>query len=321
MNATNGNMVRIGVFYDGNFFFHVSNYYQYHHERRQRLSVGGLHHFLREEVASMERTDVSRCPIVAAHYFRGRLRASDADDRDLLYRERVFDDVLIREGINAHYTPMSREGERDIDVWLSLEAFEMAADRRIDLAVLVCCDGDYLWLARKLVGRGIRVMVLGWDFRYQDVNGFERETRTAQSLLEEATYPVQMNEVIDDLGRRDEQQINSLFVPRKEYSTISGPPSLPPQMGSLSSLGDDFIPAPSNGSSDETHGIEMVGTISAIKNGYGFITPAIGGENVFFFHADVVGKDFLELKLGEKVEYYATSNERGPCAKGVRVVG
>jgi len=320
MNATNGDMVRIGVFYDGNFFFHVSNYYQYHHERRQRLSVGGLHHFLRDEVAAMEHTDFSHCPIVAAHYFRGRLRASDADDRDLLYRERVFDDVLIREGINAHYTPMSREGERDIDVWLSLEAFEMAADHRIDVAVLVCCDGDYLWLVRKLVGRGIRVMVLGWDFRYQDVNGFERETRTAQSLLEEATYPVQMNEVIDDHGRRDEQQINSLFVPRKEYSPLTGPPSLPSQVGSLSSL-DDFIPAPSNGSSDETHGIEMVGTISAIKNGYGFITPAIGGENVFFFHADVVGKDFLELKLGEKVEYYATSNERGPCAKGVRVVG
>lgn len=321
MTATNGKMVRIGVFYDGNFFFHVSNYYQYHHERRQRLSVGGLHHFLRDEVAHLERTDPQYCPIVAAHYFRGRLRASDADDRDLLYRERVFDDVLIREGINAHYTPMSREGERDIDVWLSLEAFEMAADHRIDVAVIVCCDGDYLWLVRKLVGRGIRVMVLGWDFRYQDVNGFERETRTAQILLEEATYPVQMNEVIDNHSRRDEQQINSLFVPRKEYVPMSSS-SFP---SSPSSLSDDDLPpissSDSSSSSDEVHGIEMVGTISAIKNGYGFITPAIGGENVFFFHADVVGKDFLELKLGEKVEYYATSNERGPCAKGVRVVG
>jgi cold shock CspA family protein len=272
-------------------------------------------------VASMERTDVSHCPIVAAHYFRGRLRASDADDRDLLYRERVFDDVLIREGINAHYTPMSREGERDIDVWLSLEAYEMAADHRIDVAVLVCCDGDYVWLVRKLVGRGIRVMVLGWDFRYQDVNGFERETRTAQILLEETTYPVQMNEVIDSQTRRDEQQISSLFVPRKEYTSMSSSSALPSQMTSMGSNGGEIMTVPSNGSSDETHGIEMVGTISAIKNGYGFITPAIGGENVFFFHADVVGKDFLELKLGEKVEYYATSNERGPCAKSVRVVG
>ena len=51
------------------------------------------------------------------------------------------------------------------------------------------------------------------------------------------------------------------------------------------------------------------------------ITPAIGGENIFFFHADVQGKDFLELKLGEKVEYISTVNERGPCARNVRVVG
>src|SRR5580765_5676309 len=98
----NSPMIRIGIFYDGNFFFHVSNYYQYHHERRQRLSVGGLHAFVRAAVARLEpeqNIDVRHCPISEAHYFRGRLRASDADDRDLLYRERVFDDVLIREAV------------------------------------------------------------------------------------------------------------------------------------------------------------------------------------------------------------------------------
>ena len=77
----------------------------------------------------------------------------------------------------------------------------------------------------------------------------------------------------------------------------------------------------SNGAPEDIQGIEMVGMISALKNGYGFITPAIGGENIFFFHADVQGRDFLDLKLGEKVEYISTSNERGPCAKNVQVVG
>lgn len=318
MNPTTGPAARIGVFYDGNFFFHVSNFYQYHHERRQRLSVGGLHAFIREEVAEREGRKFKHCPIVAAHYFRGRLRASDADDRDLLYRERVFDDVLIREGINAHYTPMSREGEKGISVWLSLDAFELAADNRIDVAVLVCCDGDYLWLVRKLLGRGIRVMILGWDFRYQDVNGFERETRTAQILLEEATYPVSMSEVIDDRGR-SESEINSLFVPRKEYYPTATPTPIPPAMGAGG--GSQLMPSPSSGGESDEQALEMVGTISAIKNGYGFITPAIGGENVFFFHADVMGKNFLDLQIGEKVEYLATVNERGPCARSVKIVG
>ena len=30
----------------------------------------------------------------------------------------VFDDVLIREGVQAHYLPMLREGEKNIDTWL-----------------------------------------------------------------------------------------------------------------------------------------------------------------------------------------------------------
>ena len=33
MAEVDGKLTRIGIFYDGNFFFHVSNYYHYHHER------------------------------------------------------------------------------------------------------------------------------------------------------------------------------------------------------------------------------------------------------------------------------------------------
>jgi cold shock CspA family protein len=312
MNGS-GVLTRVGVFYDGNFFFHVSNYYQYHHERRQRLSVGGLHEFIREEVGVREDVDTRFCRIAEAHYFRGRLRASDADDRDLLFRERVFDDVLIREGVIAHYTPMSREGDRGVDVALALEAYDLASYGRCDVAVLIGCDGDYLPLVRKLQARGVRVMVLGWDFRYQDANGYERETRTAQSLLDTATYPVHMVDVIDDPDRRNEPLINGLFVPRRE-----GPPP-----AERAPRGDGDMPRAVSGGNTpaDVQGVEMVGTISALKNGYGFITPAIGGENIFFFHADVLERDFLDLKLGEKVEYISTSNERGPCARNVRVVG
>ena len=41
------NLTRIGVFYDGNYFLHVSNYYNYSHERKNRLSIAGLHHFIK----------------------------------------------------------------------------------------------------------------------------------------------------------------------------------------------------------------------------------------------------------------------------------
>lgn len=47
-------LVRIAVFYDGNYFLHVSNYYNYDHPRKRRLSLSGLHEFIRNQVAQEE---------------------------------------------------------------------------------------------------------------------------------------------------------------------------------------------------------------------------------------------------------------------------
>jgi hypothetical protein len=66
-------LIRMGVVYDGNFFLHVSNYYLYHHGRNARISLDGLHAFVRSKVAELEGTETRYCPIVDAHYFRGRL--------------------------------------------------------------------------------------------------------------------------------------------------------------------------------------------------------------------------------------------------------
>jgi cold shock CspA family protein len=301
MAAVDGKLTRIGIFYDGNFFFHVSNYYHYHHERRARISIGGLHSFIRQQVAECEGADPRYCQIVDAHYFRGRLRAADAEDRDLLYKERVFDDVLVREGVVTHYLPLTREGEKGIDVWLALEAYELAIYKRFDVSVLVVCDGDFLPLVRKLNTVGTRVMVLGWDFRYVDQNGIDRETRTAQSLLDEVTYPIMMHPIIDDRARLKDNLVNGLFVPRKEFNF--GPTIARPATATT-------VPA----------GPVSTGWIQALKNGYGFIAPDQGGPNMFFFHEDVVDIDFLDLKAGDRVQYVLGQNDRGSCAKEVRRV-
>jgi cold shock CspA family protein len=296
MVAIDDKLTRIGIFYDGNFFFHVSNYYHYHHERRARISIGGLHAFVRQKVAECEKTDSAFCRVVDAHYFRGRLRAADAEDRDLLYKERVFDDVLVREGVTTHYLPLSREGEKGIDVWLALEAYELAIYKRFDVIVLVACDGDFLPLVRKLNTLGTRVMLLAWDFRYLDPNGLERETRTAQVLLDEVTYPIMMHSIIEDRTPSRESLINGLFVPRKEFTF--GPTTARPAVVSGSGAG--------------------TGSIQALKNGYGFIVPDQGGPNMFFYHEDVIGADFLDLKIGDRVQYTLGQNDRGSCAKEVR---
>jgi cold shock CspA family protein len=324
MAAIDGKLTRIGIFYDGNFFFHVSNFYHYHHERRARISIGGLHAFVRQQVADCEGADPRYCQIVDAHYFRGRLRAADAEDRDLLYKERVFDDVLVREGVTTHYLPLSREGEKGIDVWLALEAYETAIHKRFDVSVLVVCDGDFLPLVRKLNTLGTRVMVLGWDFLYVDPNGVERETRTAQVLLDEVTYPIMMHRIIEDRARFKDPLVNGLFVPRKEFNfgpSVARPTSSPltpnpsPQRGeggNSSSLSPAGRAVGGEGAGAAT------GWIQALKNGYGFIVPDQGGPNMFFFHEDVLGVDFLDLKSGDRVQYTVGQNDRGVCAKEVQ---
>ncbi|TVR00320.1 MAG: NYN domain-containing protein [Desulfovibrionales bacterium] len=289
---TNTNLTKIGIFYDGNFFFHVSNYYLYDHSRQSRISITGLHQFIIHEVAAREEQPVKNCKIVDMHYFRGRLPAYDAQARDLLLKERIFDDILMKEGVITHYLPMSPEGEKGIDVWLALEAFELAIFKKYDVIVLIASDGDYLPLTRKLNTIGARVMVLGCDFDYVDQYGNQRMTKTSQALLDNATYPILLNEVIDDPGRHDDQIVRDLFV-KEKYR---------PQ-DSVKSDSEDL----------------RTGTVVSIQGGYGFIRPDAGEDDLFFHYGDLMDMEINRLSVGDRVSFLESSNKKGPCAVRVAV--
>ncbi len=304
MMTTHKEITKIGIFYDGNFFLHVSNYYQYYHQRKSRISISGLHDFIRHRISQEEKTDFRFCHIVDAHYFRGRLRAQDAEQRDLLLKERLFDEVLMREGVTTHYLPLGPDGEKGIDVWLALETYELAIHKRFDVVVLVACDGDFRPLLRKLNTLGIRVMLLAWDFEYTDRNGLQKLTRTAQVLLDEATYPLSMHQIIDNPALRNEAQINNLFLyPRDDhhYSTPHHPPAqaTPPAVA----------------------GMPADGIIQSLKEGgFGFITPDDGTDNIFFHFSELRNRSFASLRVGDRVHFMLGRNDKGPCASQIQVV-
>lgn len=308
MSSQKSKLTRIGVFYDGNYFFHVSNYYQYQHSRKARISIDGLHEFIRQQVADVEGEDVKYCQIVDAHYFRGRPRAQEAEARGLLLRERQFDDILMREGVITHYLPLGPDGEKGIDVWLALETYELAIYKRFDVIVLIACDGDFLPLVRKLNALGARVMLLGWGFAYIDQSGKERETRTAQVLLEEVTYPVLMHQLIDDRARKGDAKIDQLFVPHKD--PVAHPK---PAEGKKTQAVPQTLPHSANGT-------VLDGKIQALREGFGFITPNDGSGNLFFFHASVLNADFNELRVGDDIHYKIGNNDKGPCAVDVELL-
>ncbi len=269
------NLLRVGVFYDGNFFYHVSNYYSYAHKRRARISIDGLHRFIRHRVAEAFNSHTRLCQIVDAHYFRGRLSAAEASSREkLIYHERVFDDILISSGVTTHYLPLRSYGgryqEKGIDVWLALEAYELAVYKQFNVVVLIAGDGDYVPLVRKLNTLGVRVMVLGWDFDTVNDYGKQFSTRTSHDLLEETTHPIAMHDVIDDPKNVDDPVINGLFVYSRDYSTESVVPEINTTEEAFDVYPDDAADE-TEISSPSSDGERHVGEVFVLKEGYGFI--------------------------------------------------
>lgn len=299
-NKNPNSLTRIGVFYDGNYFLHVSNYYNYTHERRSRISINGLHDFIRQKVAELEGNTTRLCQIVDAHYFRGRLTAGEASQRgDLLYYERVFDDILMSEGVTTHYLPvrsaLGKKYEKGIDVWLALEAFEMAFYKRFDVLVLIAADGDYVPLVRKLNTLGTRVLVLGWDFEYTDEDGNRFYTRTSQDLLAEVTYPVAMQDVINT---KNESLISQLFVPRNKGKIFT-------KQGEI--VAEEDSEEADSLSIDAENRHESY--ILSLKEGFGFIKYP--PNNVFFHYTSLRDYDFNDLVVGDRVQFTLEEKEGG----------
>ncbi|TAG85776.1 MAG: NYN domain-containing protein [Bacteroidetes bacterium] len=339
MNISDNKLTRIGVFYDGNYFFHVSNYYNYEHSRKARLSIAGLHEFIRREVAKAENTDMKLCQVVDAHYFRGRLSSYEAEEQNKLLSERIFDDILMNEGVVTHYLPLrNRDGkyeEKGIDVWLALESYELSINKQFNIVVLIASDGDYMPLIRKLNTLGIRVMVLAWDFEYtDDRTGKLKKTTTSIELLREVTYPILMQEIIDNKVMRTDPIINNLFVHRELYQNTRPKPeyNIPVSViptpttngttnnGTISNGTNNntptkneisVTPLPNTGFSinGHEHGTVIRSSVHSLKNGYGFINYP--PNNLFFHWRNLINCDFNDLKESDLIEFKIKRGEKG----------
>ena len=300
---------RIGIFYDGNYFYHVSNYYCYGHPRKSRLSIPGIHDFIKRYVSLQENISPAFCQIVDCHYFRGRLRAMEANERQILLNERIFDDILMREGIVTHYLPITRGGEKGVDVSLALEALELTLFKKFNVVVLIASDGDYIPLVRKLNSIGTRVMVLGWDFEYTDDNGNTRYTSTSTRLLNEAAYPLRMHDFINGTKHFPDISPDMLFVndaPNDGYAQSN----------------DNYDEDADDSETQQPYSdpVRKRGRIVQLKGGYGFISTDIPQKNLFFFTEQLRNCEFNELMIGDLMEYEPSYNDRGECCKNIDLI-
>ncbi|WMC09348.1 cold-shock protein [Oceanimonas pelagia] len=56
------------------------------------------------------------------------------------------------------------------------------------------------------------------------------------------------------------------------------------------------------------------------EKGFGFITPADGGKDLFAHFSAIVGDGFKTLSEGQQVSYTATQGAKGPQASEIKVL-
>jgi len=233
MNASNApRLLRVACFYDGSFFVRVSNYYKHYHERKSYLSFTGIHEYIRQKIAEEEGFDRNLVQMIQSHFFRGRFSLQAAKSANALEADRYFDQLLMYAGIITHYYPMNESvqppQEKGIDVWLALEAYDLAVTNGFDVLALVVSDQDFAPLLRKMHGRQIRTMLLSVDIRYTDSQGVERSLATSHQLTNEATYTMNLSAEIDGAAGRDDKLVDSLFAAQSK-APYSKPALTPPR--------------------------------------------------------------------------------------------
>jgi uncharacterized LabA/DUF88 family protein/cold shock CspA family protein len=343
------NITRIGVFYDGGYFARVSNYYRFHDARKSRLSIMGLHEYVKIALEEFEGTNRRYYQITDAHYFRGRFSAYEASRKqNQLYNDRAFDDALMYANVTTHYIPMTHGRnnrpfitEKGIDVWFALECYELAVLRRYHTVVLVTGDRDHLPLMRKLLALGIRVMLLYWDVEFQE--GLEdRPIRTSQALINEATYAVNMVTVLNDANRHDVAEKVFIVTDNDPYDEQRGTQQWDQASGPWNTAGGTWNNAESNVSETEmnfnalarsentvtaepvTNGVRLLGKIHHIDhaNGHGYLHGINNMyDNLIFFRNARNTEEFNDLEKYDLVEFEVAQNAKGDYATNVRFNG
>ncbi len=136
-------------------------------------------------------------------------------------------------------------------------------------------------------------MVLNWEFKYTDDFGIDRDVHGSPELSWHCTYPLMMNEIIEEGALYGEARVTNIFKPIEIRSMVK-------------------------------LGVEQNAKISIIVNlnkekGYGFIQHY--PDNIFFHFSQMAEIAELELlEEGDTIEFNIGTNDRDgkKMAKNIR---
>ena len=180
----------IGVFIDGGYYVKINEGFG----GTRKVNLKGLLSFITGRIAKDENIERKHLYITECHYYRGRYRAEEARQKNLLLDERKFEDMLIENDVIFHYkhlrtAPGGGVIEKGVDTWFALDTYEMTLFREFDFVVLISGDADHEMLARKLKALKTHVILLTWDPA--------NTASTSRFLREEVCTHYDMNKIIE----------------------------------------------------------------------------------------------------------------------------
>jgi uncharacterized LabA/DUF88 family protein len=194
MNQTD--FLRIGVFYDGTFFTKVQKYFW--GKREAWLDFKEFHRFL-EKIVERKEQGYSSYKVVYSAFFQGLHKKNSATEENLRHDRQTHLDLL-HAGIEFKSLPMSdstgdkgKEKEKGIDVYMAVETLLVGLGGKIDIAILVTGDGDFVPLVRALMKNGVMVFIAYFGYEEAGHKSFANER-----LLNAANYSVNINEMEKD---------------------------------------------------------------------------------------------------------------------------
>jgi uncharacterized LabA/DUF88 family protein len=131
--------------------------------------------------------------VVYAGWYQGLFSSTQSSEKQL-HKQRNRDTDLMHAGVEPKYVPMSQSGrEKGVDVALAVDALQVGVEGKIDVAVLVTGDADFVPLARALMKHGIRVAAVYFEYEDHIKTSFINER-----LLNVCNYHLNVNALEKD---------------------------------------------------------------------------------------------------------------------------
>ncbi len=183
--------LKIGVFYDGSHFNYAQNFF-FHTRKLGWLSYQPFQQMI-ENIIREHEQGYNNYKVVYAGWYQGSYHEKHATEAQLRTENKRFHDRM-HSGIETKSIPMSESiGEKGIDIVMAIDALQTGLKGKIDVAVLVTADGDFVPLCRELMKNGIRVMAVYFEYKEKDRNNYVNER-----LLSACNYSLNVNSLEND---------------------------------------------------------------------------------------------------------------------------